>query len=555
MLWPLRIALARLRPFGVNAILRIVIVALLFGGFILGDYVLFRRLFRAAAKIEETTPFFALALIQNFLELAFLVAFFVLFFSSLTAAIGSFFTDLDLDLHHSAPRRRIALLASRWLKTFIQSGYLVVAFLTPLFAALAAQYESGFAAIVESVVLLLLLMTAPVSAGSLVIVLLVRFFPVRRVHQIAATIGILFLTMVIVGVRVARPERLFTQISTDDVVEVLRQIELPAADRFPSSWLAAAAVASAEGEQDRQSIVRIALLAAVSLLLFLFVAHKTYFRAFVRAREDSAPVAIGAGLLTRLLDRLTGRLSPPIRALVRKEVRILTRDAAQWSQLFMMVALLFLYLYNIQMMPLEGDARALLLAYLNVGMAGFVVAAICLRFAYPSLSAEGKSFWLVETAPVTYRSLLWIKVLVFVGPLLAVDLILIGVANVILGATAEIWAYTMGGSLLMTATLVTLGVGMGALAPDFKTENPMEVALSLGGFAYMALSMIYVGLTMFLFARPVQRLFFRYAFGVMDDSNLVIRVTPIAAAIAVSLLLIVVPIEIAQRRLAMHAQN
>ena len=95
--------------------------------------------------------------------------------------------------------------------------------------------------------------------------------------------------------------------------------------------------------------------------------------------------------------------------MIGKEVRTLTRDVAQWSQLFLMVALLFLYLYNIRMLPLGGDARATIVAYANLGMAGFVVAAICLRFAYPSVSSEGKAFWMVQSAPVSYRRLLLVE--------------------------------------------------------------------------------------------------------------------------------------------------
>ena len=39
---------------------------------------------------------------------------------------------------------------------------------------------------------------------------------------------------------------------------------------------------------------------------------------------------------------------------------------AQWSQLFLMAALLFIYLYNIRMLPLGGDARATIVAYANL---------------------------------------------------------------------------------------------------------------------------------------------------------------------------------------------
>ena len=67
-----------------------------------------------------------------------------------------------------------------------------------------------------------------------------------------------------------------------------------------------------------------------------------------------APVAIGSVAVTGWVDRLLTRASPVPRALMAKEIRTVTRDVAQWSQVFLMAALLFIYLYNIRMLPLEG---------------------------------------------------------------------------------------------------------------------------------------------------------------------------------------------------------
>ena len=548
-MWPLRIALARLRPYDTAAFVKVTIVTIVFSLFLAGDYLVFRRVFRAAASIEQATPLFALGVIRNFLELILLVAFVVLFFSALTSAIGALFLDLDLEIYHAAPRPKLAIIAARWLKTYVQSAYVVFSFLVPLFFAFHAQYATSAAVIDAGLVAFALLLTIPVSLAALVILLLVRFFPVRRVQQIAATLAVIFTTVAIVGIRMARPERLFADVGTDDVMSVLRQISLPSAESYPSSWLAAAI--TSESVSDASSdLLRIGLVALAAFALFALAAYFLYFKAWVRARESQAPVALGGGLIVRFIDALTIRCSGPTRALVGKEVRTLLRDAAQWSQLMMMLALLFLYFYNIQMMPLEGDARAVLLAYLNLGMAGFVVAAICLRFAYPSLSAEGKAFWLVESAPVSYRLLLWIKVATYTTPLLVLTLLLVAFANLLLRAPSEVWAYTLSGALLITATLVSLGVAMGALAPDFKRENAMEVALSLGGFAYMAISLGYTGVMMLLFARPTQRILLRLLFGIDADASWVTKVTPLAAGVALSILLVIAPLEIAQRRVA-----
>src|SRR5260221_456965 len=85
--------------------------------------------------------------------------------------------------------------------------------------------------------LLLFLLSLPVTLGALVIVVLVRFFPVRRVNQIVATIAILVLTLAVIAFRMSRPERFFAPISTDDVARVLRTSEHPSMDRYPGTAL------------------------------------------------------------------------------------------------------------------------------------------------------------------------------------------------------------------------------------------------------------------------------------------------------------------------------
>lgn len=550
-MWSLRIAASRLRPVNAAAMVRIAVVTITFALFLYGDFALFRRLFRATAQIEEATPFFALAILRNILAMVFLVATIVLFSSAMTAAIGAFFTDLDLDIYHAAPRRKGMVVLRRWMKTLVQSATVVFAFLVPMFVAFARQYDRPATFYPIVFVNLGLLLTIPVTLASLTIVLLVRWFPVQRVHQIVATIAILVLTITVIAFRVSRPERLFTEVRTDDLVAVLRAIELPSIDVYPGTAIADIMVSP----EPQTFPPRIIAVAAIAFVLFVLVARETYFVAFVRARESMAPVAIGAKRLTRSIDALLSRASPPVRALMAKEIRTLTRDVAQWSQLFMMAALVFIYLYNVRMLPLGGDSRAPIIAYANLGMAGFVVAAICLRFAYPSVSSEGKAFWMLQVAPMSYRQLLRVKLLVYATPLVLVALLLTMFANLILEATFIVWLFTIPSAAIIAVTLVALGIGMGAMAPNFDAENPLQVGLSLGGFTYMAVSLSYVGAMMLLAARPIMQYFFWQIFGVGYERGVISAAVPIATAIGVSLILSILPLLAAEKRLARLEQS
>jgi len=105
------------------------------------------------------------------------------------------------------------------------------------------------------------------------------------------------------------------------------------------------------------------------------------------------------------------------------------------------------------------------------------------------------------------------------------------------------------GASLLAATLVSLGVGLGALSPNFAAENPLQVGLSLGGFGYMAAALAYVGAIMALMARPVVQYFFWRIFS-LDYGSVLVFVVPIAIAVALSITLIIAPLLIAEKRLA-----
>ena len=85
------------------------------------------------------------------------------------------------------------------------------------------------------------------------------------------------------------------------------------------------------------------------------------------------------------------------------------------------------YVYNIRVLPLYSGEQVSfflinLVSFLNLGLAGFVVAAIAARFVFPAMSLEGRMLWLLRSSPLKVRTLFWTKYWVGTVPLLAVAL-------------------------------------------------------------------------------------------------------------------------------------
>ena len=102
------------------------------------------------------------------------------------------------------------------------------------------------------------------------------------------------------------------------------------------------------------------------------------------------------------------------------------RDVSQWSQLLLLLALVLVYLYNFRVLDLEripymSGVVKNVYAFVNLGMAGFVMATVAVRFVFPAVSAEGAAFWIIRTAPISLRDFLWSKFWTGLVPVLRAD--------------------------------------------------------------------------------------------------------------------------------------
>ena len=113
--------------------------------------------------------------------------------------------------------------------------------------------------------------------------------------------------------------------------------------------------------------------------------------------------------------------------------------------------------------------------------------------------------WLLRSSPLNVKSVFWSKYWVGTLPLLLVALPLIVGTNLILESSAFIlWLSTL---TMMGATfaLSALALGLGAMFPNYETENAAEIPTSFGGLLFMMAAVGYLAIVVGLEAWPVYR--------------------------------------------------
>jgi ABC-2 type transport system permease protein len=236
---------------------------------------------------------------------------------------------------------------------------------------------------------------------------------------------------------------------------------------------------------------------------------------------------------------------------VLKEVRLFFRDATQWSQLILLGVLVVVYVINIKLLPVRGGGVTFfvsnLIPFLNLVLAGFVLASIAARFIFPGISLEGRTMWLLRSSPLAMRELLWSKFWVGTIPLLVMALALVIVTGMLMHVTEFIMLVSIFTITMMTFAIAGLAIGFGTMYPRFDTENAAQIPTSFGGLLFMMASIVLIAAVIMLEARPVFGYLGSRAFGAESDPLEMVVGFGLAGVLCSAATLI--PIRIALKRL------
>ena len=470
-------------------------------------------------------------LASKLLGIAFVTFLMILVLSNVITALSTFFLSEDLEFVVAAPIESDTVYWARLVETIVDSSWMVALLAVPLLTAYGVVYSAGPLYYLLAVVTLLPFLIIPAVTGSAITLLLVNVFPARRTRDLLALVGLFAAAGVVALFRFLRPERLMRPEEFRDLVDFVAVLRTPTSDWLPSEWAADALMSHLSGFFQWFPF----LFLWSTALMFLVVGswlHRRFFEAgFTRAQEGAGQN--GGRRRSRALERVLASARPSTRGLVAKEIRVFFRDTTQWSQLILLGVLVAVYVYNITVLPLyTGEQVSFLLinavSFLNLGLAGFVVAAIAARFVFPAMSIEGRMMWLMRSSPIDVRTIFWSKYWVGTIPLLVVSLPLIVGTNLVLEASPFILVLTTVTMVGITFALTSLALGLGALYPNYETENVAEIPTSFGGLLFMMVAITYLAGVVILEAWPV----YFYLQSRMTGGEAAVATLPLVAGVA-----------------------
>jgi len=469
-------------------------------------------------------------------QMAWITMFAMLIFSCMVSAVSTLFLSQDNEIIFAAPVATPDIFFMRYLTTSIYTSWMMIVFSIPIFAAYGTVFDAGI--LYWPLMLGTIIATAGIatSFGMGLTVILVNLFPAKRTKDIILYLSVCFGIFIYLIFRLMRPEDLVNPDKYGHFVDYLSSLATPAAPYIPAAW---ASNLLSYYLMDREiDILVTALLCITPIVLFFlgeWAMERWFLPGFTKSQESF-------GGYRKFFSRGRYRRSALL-WIFRKEAKLFLRDSAEWSQLFMIAALVVVYLYNFKVLPVERSVFeeeyvTNLISFLNIGLTGFVIASLAARFVYPSIGAEGGSFYLILSSPLTTSRYILHKYIFYVVPFTGLALVLLVVSNRLLNVEGPMWWISVSTGLLITWTVLAMALGFGAIYADFKAENRAAALGGIGAILFLFTAITFEMAIIFLGGSPVYKVMRGWLrHGIMPFHDLLILVGWILASVSLSLTL------------------
>jgi len=488
--------------------------------FIGGYVVLSFWLFGVGLRFVGSFPGLGFLLVERLMFLLFAFLFVLLVFSNLVISYSNLFRNRETAFLLTLPVPPETVFQWKLMESTGLASWAFLFLVAPLLGAYGLHADVAWHFYVVTPFLLGLFIVLPGVLGAWGAIHVARFLD-RRTFQVVAVGAALALVA-------AAAVWLRSQPVTDELFEsrilvvldkLLTKTRFAESALLPSYWLSAAVLQWAEGAVVGASFFLLLLLSYALFFgwLAVFCTGSLFYEA-VSAVQSRGSVfwqwawfqkwqrrRKGRALAPRWLDRLSETLPflrPDLRSIMVKDIRIFWRDTTQWGQTLVLFGLLGVYILNLRHFShqLSNPFWVHLVSYLNLGACALNLATLTTRFVFPQFSLEGKRVWIVGMAPLGL-----VRVVVAKYVLACVASLVVTVGLMLLSCTMLHMSWwrtaTFAGAVgVMTFTLNGLAMGLGALHPNLKEDQPSKIVSGFGGTLCLVVSFLYIVLGVLLLA-------------------------------------------------------
>ncbi|MBM3254195.1 MAG: hypothetical protein FJZ16_08075 [Candidatus Omnitrophica bacterium] len=471
--------------------------------FLAGLFLFAYKLFAMLQAIQGV----GIVLISRILFLFFFSLFCMLIFSNIIVAYSTMYGSEEVEFLFSMPLNYKGIFISRFIETLVLSSWTFVFLLVPFMSAYGIIKALPWYFYISLIFFFIPFLFISAVIGITLTIFLIRFIPRKYFKALFVNLFILVIIFVLLSFklpRVIRPHNLEDIFMLGKFAPYFKLSQSPL---LPSWWIAQGILSfNFVGLKEAMFFWLLLLSTAIVFVRFsIFLANRYYYSGWVLFYKGAQKEKFDfVSFFINKLEFLWEFLKPEIKSLITKDIKIFWRDPIQWSQFTVFFGLLAVYFANIHNLSYDilPAMWRNLVAFLNLGSTTLTLGSLCVRFVFPLFSLEGKRFWILGLAPLKLSVIILEKFWLWVIISLLITMPLIILSNTMLGVSGLIMGVSCYAVFLMCFSLVSISIGLGAIFPNFKEDNPASIVSGFGGTLAFVLTLFYVAFVVVLIAVP-----------------------------------------------------
>ncbi len=451
-------------------------------------------------------PILGPVFLQRIFTFGFLSVFTLSFLSHILTAYSSLFIQSELLILHAAPIHPASLFRVQARDALIRGSWMIGLICLPILMAYGYSlnaYQAYYPLAVTGLIPFLLISG---SLGIAVTVLVIPYFAGRPKR-------LQFLSMVLASLLVAGiwggAPRLMRFLETPSAAEFskhLADISTSQSAYTPYRWLWELMDAGVSWRVNDILLYSVLLWSTAWLCLVFtnWLGERVYVSGWLAVQDRSRHRRAASRRRRFLGNILTKPLPSWFGALIRRDVKLFLRDAGQWSQFIIVLCLVLIYLlhvYNVSMGP-TSEQYKLYIVLFNVVLMGFVQATLALRYAFPSISLEGRAVWSILKSPLGIERYLIAKLMQQLSWILLFGEGMTMLLNYLLDITPPVSYLGLLIAGLFSFCFAACTVGLGAYFSRFDTGS-IEISSGTGALITAIVTLSYLALSVAVLARLV----------------------------------------------------
>jgi ABC-2 type transport system permease protein len=423
-----------------------------------------------------------------------------------------------MDFLLTAPVPIRAVFLSKLLQAIVPNFGLICLLALPLLFGLgsAEHYNAAFYPLVVFSMAALALAAAGVAA--VLVMGIVHFFPARRAAEVLGFVGAVITILCSQSGQFARMSNL-SEVQLQQAALVVSRFDLPWS---PLSWAGRGLVHIGQGDWvvGAGLLLGMIVFCCAIFLVALVAAERLYYSGWasvsVASTRKRRPGAArrSAGAVSLQAKARSGRGSP-VWAIVVKDFAVLRRDLRNLSG--MVTPIIMGVVYAILLVrgggetpPGRGEAPEWfmqgfrdLLVFGDIGISLFVGWVLSTRLATMGFSQEGRSWWILKTAPVGPRRLLTAKYIVAYLPVAVLGGGFLIVLSIVRSVALGDVVFGLLVVALCYAAMTGVNLAFGVLGANFQWEDPRRMVRGTAGCLSTIASVAALGICLAFFVGPV----------------------------------------------------